>query len=415
MVRFFQRPVSLEPVTMSKKNRIKFLFLARVFPSLFFSFLALSFFCGETGAAHGKDGTALFEKNTLLGGRELSAWQFENISSDKEGQTLEYDGAALSLTAYPWMAVKTPPGARIPAGIGAISLKIDGARLTYCTVEVTLDDSSVNVKQVKFLGAPGTIPREYKIYIGDIFPEAPVAVNSMRIILERPGSANYKIESLKFYNPGVFELAGILWGELWEPEVVEGKTINNTSTPKIASFSVVALLYAFAITLTAAAALTSAARKTLSAQSIVKAFVCSLVFAAFLLALRMDYNWALIWKDDYENVYGRAVVERTKTAFSGDLNVHFAFVAFVKNRIPPGKTVSPASSKEGGLLDVLLKYYLLPVKTSKNPDFVWVTFDKDVRYDPGTGVLLISGSVFPQKLRFFTSFNEQIKIFEVLK
>jgi len=416
-------------VTMSRKSRIKIkdFFLARIFPSLrvwpslFFSLLALLFFCGETGAAYEKEGNTLFSEGVPLSGRELSAWQFENVGSSN------YDGAALHLSAYPWMAMKTPPGAKIPADISAISLKIDGARLTYCTVEVTLDDSSVNVKQVKFFGAPGKVPPEYKIYIGDIFPrraggELPslrvspsLAVNSIRIILERPGNSNYRIESLRFYNPGVFELAGILWGELWEPEVVEGKTINNASTPKIASFSIVTLLYAFAIAITAATALFLAARKKLSAQTIIKAFVCSLIFAAFLLALRMDYNWALIWKDDYENIYGRAVVERTKTAFSGDLNAQFDLVAFIKRRIPPGKTISPASLKEGDFLDVLLRYYLLPVKISKNPDYVLVGFDKDVTYDPGTGVLLISGRAFPLKLKFFTSFDEQTKIFEVLK
>lgn len=214
-----------------------------------------------------------------------------------------------------------------------------------------------------------------------------------------------------------------IWEEFWKTDIINGATINAIHTPLFGPMSFLTVVYLAAVT---TFLFTIAIKREFTRKAVLRLLIISFIPAWLLLALRMDYNWAKIFIDDDMPFTG--TVERIVKVDGCDL---YRFIEFVKRKLPAGEKIRDVEDHEKEKLIITkrpgvtrddelnfeiskaARYYLLPVKTSKDGRFIWTYDYPGFTYDPKDNILKINNSTF--YARPYARFRPAAMVFEIIE
>lgn len=200
-----------------------------------------------------------------------------------------------------------------------------------------------------------------------------------------------------------------LWREFLDTKFSNGSTINYITSPfgDPALFPI--LIFIFTI---AAFLVLIMTRRSFTRPAMVKAVVISFMLGGFIFAMRMDLNWLVMLKDDYNRFSGKGIDERVEETIGYDLK---QFMRFTRETIPAGEKVREMKNDPSNLTSLLTKlgnYYLLPVLSTSDGRFVWIYDFTDYSYDPDTGILKVYDSIV--RARLYATYRPGAYVYEVM-
>jgi hypothetical protein len=240
----------------------------------------------------------------------------------------------------------------------------------------------------------------------------PDAFHVYRIHLQRGNGTGSPIDTIAFafgaidrvsfdyvriYQPSFVQLLGIYWSELWDVRFAGATTVNFVSTPRIAGYSFLAPLYGLLL-LVALGVL--ALRRPLNTDSVTKTLLLACAVAGTLFALRMDYAWFMQWRADRASL-GRGSLEERISRVDG--TGAYDFARGVKQVIPAGGSVRVFA----GVLAGKVKYYLLPVKVSRDAPYIAVFKDPAISFDPAQKTLKRDNVVVATDAQLLTAIGNE--------
>ncbi|MBI5586823.1 MAG: hypothetical protein HY889_00475 [Deltaproteobacteria bacterium] len=329
-------------------------------------------------------------------------WQVVNSSYSVDGDTL-----VLTSDAAP--RIVSPP-LNIPASSDVLEIRLTSPSDGVGALGLGFPDGSIGTKYFKL--RPGK--RDYRLYLGDIVKKGRI----QGFVVEFHGGEKkaYRLESIRFFKPSVPELLRVFLEGFSEPDIIKVSTINSVTTPAFGPLSLMALLYMFIIILTATlVGVRLNGRKPLDKRYAVRAVVVSFFIGAVVLTVRMDYNWAEFWAQESRTLSGKSVAERIREVNGPEIGSFLMFIDFVKKSVPDGKSVAPATLPEGEQLAAMARYYLLPVKTSSKPDYLWLYNEAEVYYDPMTSSLKKNGVPIAAPVRPFKAYTANSAVYELIR
>ena len=144
----------------------------------------------------------------------------------------------------------------------------------------------------------------------------------------------------------------------------------------------------------------------------IKAVATAFLVVGLLFTFRMDLRWVTLWSQDHKllNANGDSTIFLLYEQRMGDF---FEFVEFIKERVPEGESVRPASVKMGDYIR-LANYRLLPVKSSPKARYIWSYDDQGVWLAKG-GRLFDGGAVVAENAELVARSGEGALYREVSK
>jgi hypothetical protein len=342
--------------------------------------------------------------------REVSGWETSNVDSAYiDGDHLVVKGE------IGFLRIISPEGLNIPSSKNALWLRVKSEKKG--PGKILFGSLRVGKRLEKeFWVEGGGIYRDYRIYTGDILPTG--FLTDRFTVDFPPEEVEAEIDFIRFYEPGFSQLFHLLWSQFWEPEKITGTTINFVTTPYIGSFSFLTVLYVLIIILSIGILLASIIRKAaLTWRTVVRAIIISFLLWGGLFALRMDYNLLDIWLKDRRDLSGKNINERIPYVFYTPREF-FDFINSVKSMVPEGEKVRPATRPNFGVYELLAKYYLLPVKTSVEGDYLWaynLSGVMDVYFDKVTRSLMEGNRVVASPVRPVATFGDAGVLYKVEK
>lgn len=236
---------------------------------------------------------------------------------------------------------------------------------------------------------------EYKISLYDFESDDQIYAFVVDFIVP----SQTRIDFIRFKKPSLTQKIGLFWGDFWTPDLRK-TPIAFVRTPNVGRFSFITVLYI--VVSSCSALLYIYFRSKNVSKPFLKALTFSFVFGGLLFTLRMDYNWARVWSDDIRKLHGSSINER----LGGFYGIYIEnapelleFTNFIKSSIPPGEAVRPVVRRDGDYITLIMRYFLLPVKTSDKARYVWLFDEKNVHYYEERGSLLKEGQVILENVR----------------
>jgi hypothetical protein len=374
--------------------------------------------------------TALIATSFLFGFHSLCLakeykWEFKDrrdfIGWGKQQNMslyIEKDHLVVKGRGYPRLL--SPFAVNIPSSAEMVWLRLKTSRSGRSTI--LLDSAKDKISYSKdFTLKAGSGYRDYKVHIGDVFPQDDIIVWFAFDFPILEFTDEISIDFIRFYEPTFLQILSLWWSKFWEPEKITLKTINSVTTPRIGFFSFMSVLYAVVIILSVGIVLHFFALKAFTWESVLRAISISFLVGGGLFAVRMDYNWLKIWQDDFTAFRDKDVHERIPVVFKSDFKrsfwsfEFFNFIDFVKATVPEGEKVRPAAKPFRNPLAATARYYLLPIRTSESADYLWVYRDKDVSFDEVNGSLKKGNKIIASPVRPFAKFNSMAAVYKILK
>lgn len=199
------------------------------------------------------------------------------------------------------------------------------------------------------------------------------------------------------------------WREFFDTDFSNGSTINYITSPFSDPALFPILIFIFVIAVFLALIMT---RRSFTRPAMVKAAIISFMLGGFIFAMRMDLNWLVLLKNDYNRFSGKGMEERVEEAIGYDLK---QFMRFTRETIPVGEKVREMKNDPSDLTFLLTKlgnYYLLPVLSTSDGRFVWVYDFTDYSWDPETGTLRVYDSVV--RARLYATYRPGVYVYELM-
>lgn len=320
-----------------------------------------------------------------------------------------FEGNSLVLTSDVAPRVSSPP-LNIPSEDNVFEIRIDCPSEGVGALGLLTSDNGVVTKYFRL--SPGK--RLYRVYFGDSVRKGHI----QGFVAEFYGGERkaYRLEAFRFFKPDVPELLRVLWSGFWEPEIIKVSTVNSVTTPSFGPLSLMSILYIFmAVIVAASIGWRVRSGKPLDMRTVTFALIAAFLVGSVALAIRMDYNWARFWAGERATLSGKSVPERIRAVQGGEIGSFLMFVDFVRESVPAGKTVAPAARGEGDRLATMARYYLLPVRTSAKPDYLWVYGEKGLYYDPASLSLKTDETVVASGVRLFKNYGGSSAVYEVIR
>ena len=261
----------------------------------------------------------------------------------------------------------------------------------------------------KIRGADGY--QDFKVYLGEIPTDGYID----RFVLDfKLNRSELEVDFVRTFNASGFELLGLWWEGFLEPEVVKASTVNFIITPRIGPLSFLSLLYVLAAVVVAISALFCVLTGTPpGTRLLARAVAVGFVSAALVFAVRMDYNWLRLFHED-SALPGSGDMGALLKATHKEMDSRiFDFAELVKGSVPEGAHVRPAMKPPDNYTDRRMRYYLLPVRSSADADYLWV-FRMSPEYDPKRGALVSGDRVVASPVRRLAGFEESGGLYELL-
>ncbi len=126
--------------------------------------------------------------------------------------------------------------------------------------------------------------------------------------------------------------------------------------------------------------------------SLMKTVILTCIAGGILFALRMDYGWYKLWEFDKEVLAPMSLDERIAFLEQARINL---FAQWLRTNIPQNEQVRIITSNS--YFRFVLKYYLLPVKSSENGNYI-VVAGENYSFDPAKHTLLQDRNIVEQNL-----------------
>jgi len=263
--------------------------------------------------------------------------------------------------------------------------------------------------------------RVVRLYLGDtgvddVTGEAENYIDNFIVAFSGAENIGVILHSLRFYEPTAFGRAALYWQEFWRPDFITGTTVGYVPTPVAGGVGFISILYIFIGLAFIFTLLLSLARGNgIVPRKAAKNLIIISLLAGALFALRMDYNWLTIWRDDIKTLSGVDVDKRIRLVNYNAYDKVFDFVDFIKRTVPPGRTVRPATMKNNTSLAAIMRYYMLPIEDSVDAGLLW-SYGEVLRLDPWSGSLYdADGRLIAARARLFARYTDTAAIYEVIK
>ncbi len=362
---------------------------------------SLFFFAGTAVA-----GERLWE---FEGNEALSGWRFERATPElKDGSIVIEDGS------FP--VIFSPGQLNIESGQSVFSFRMKTNKPGFATL--SLYSAHTNFTYLLNFRVRATDEyREYRVYLGDLIPSGEIIYD---FALKLPGNKLHtSIDSIGFHSPGKMELAGIFWDGFWWPEPIEVGTSNRVNAPVFGSLSMLTLLYCLIPLCAVAFIIAGRLRSTRFTRAMLfKALLIGFAVPAVLFTFRMDFNWLEVWRVDRAMLAHKSETERIRMINHGNYDSYFDFIDEVKKLVPAGELVRPAGRRVNAYDDHVARsvaYYLLPVRSSPEANYLWLYFDEvdsSITYDAALAALKKGDKVLVRGVRPIRLFGAEAALYE---
>ncbi len=343
---------------------------------------------------------------------DISGWRFEHVEEAR------FTGGGLLLKGNNNIRIGPPNDFRTPAGRVVMELRFRSPKSLIINVRVKAADGWQAFKTVRVKVIDGNNEDTVlRVYLGKHGGGGQTYINDFVIDFYSTEKIAVRLDGLRFYEPGTMGLAALYWGEFWTPDFITGTTVGAVTTPEAGGVGFISMLYiliglAF-ITVLIVYRVRGHGLSSPKASSVLIALFLS---GGVLFTLRMDYNWMSIFRDDVNTLSQVDVEKRIRLVNQKDLDSFFDFIDFVKESVPLGRGIRPATVAENTPLAAIARYYLLPLEDSpRDADFLW-SYAEVLRLDPYSGALYDGkGKLIVPRARLFAEFAGNAAIYEVIK
>ncbi len=292
------------------------------------------------------------------------------------------------------ISITGPGHLKLTAKVGG-GLEAVGKRLSF-TVKSPADAYGVlrirstrGVALKKFMLRSSTHTYSYDLE-SILGPDDYVLDLSLDFLLEGQGGGTVDIVDLSVKEASP---AGRALETFFTYDTLTTKMINHIDLPTIGRYGFLPVAYGLLIVFYFIASAVFKRRGDPGAR--IKAVATAFLVVAVFVTLRMDLRWASMWSQDHKllNANDHSAIFLLYEQGMGDF---FDFIDFVKEEVPEGESVRPASAKMGDYIR-LANYRLLPIKASPNARYIWSYDDRGVRLTRG-GALLDGGTVIARSV-----------------
>ncbi len=335
-------------------------------------------------------------------------WRFDHVSRAR----LTRDGLALRGSNY--VRIAPPSGFTFPARRLAMEVEFWAPKSIVCNLRVKASNGWVGMKTLRAKILDGSDGRaRLDFYLGKVGGRG---VQVQDFVLEFYSTENVvlRLQSIRLYEPTTAEVASLLWEEFWRPDFITGATVGFVTTPSAGPLGFLSILYILmAVLFTAILIIWRTRGGSEWRKDVTKAVVVVIASAGILFALRMDYNWLVIWRDDLKTLTPVGVDERLRIVYNHNFDSFLDFISFVKESVPPGQAVRPATLGYDTPLAAIARYYMLPLEHSASARYLW-SYGEVLYTDPATSALRDSkGRLIAPRARLFARFATNAALYEV--
>jgi len=361
-------------------------------------------------AVYGADRDFVFNNTEALSG-----WRFENVKEARFSQ------GGLLLKGNNYLTIGRGSAFAAPAGGVAMKVRFKAGTPENLVFHILLKtDKGWESAKTKRVNA-GAAPDEesvIRLYLGKAPASRSSGPNHYNFGISFSGADKIvvRLDSLRFYKPSFLGLFALYWEEFWTPDVIVGTTVGYVATPSAGGLGFISMLYIFTgLAFIPALFLSRHGGRRLSLPAAGKTLVIIFLCAWVVFAVRMDFNWLNIWRDDLENLSGADVETKVRLVNYHAYDSILDFVDFIKKTVPAGRAVRPAATAHDAPLAVISRYYMLPVEDSAQADFLW-SYGQNLRLDSKSGALYAAdGKVLAPRVRLFAGFAGKAAIYEVIR
>ncbi len=253
-------------------------------------------------------------------------------------------------------------------------------------VEVTAFSLDNTSGYTKFHIRGGGLFREHRVYLATLLPSHKELYG---VAIKAHGEiSGLAFDSLRLYRPGLAGLTGAVWEGFWRPDPVVFEIINYVDSPRFGSFSFLTISYILIGVVFILSLIYFIVRgRGLSFYSARRPVIVAFIILSVIFLIRMDYNWAVTYQRDRRAMQGKDVVARQALLFGSPHEYLFDFFSEIKLAVDDGARIGPAFKSHQSRQAKLARYFLLPVDSSADPEYLWVFFDPDLVFDKSSGSL----------------------------
>lgn len=335
---------------------------------------------------------------------DIQRWQSLNVDSSY------IEGGSLVLKSSGSPRLISPGNLRITQSESVLSLRVKSSNDADATLIFQTGGGAIILK--KFRLYPGDYS-EYLVYVGDVIPKDDYVV---ALGLDFARNASVSVDYIRAIDPSFLQSFAAVWEGFWEPDRITVRTVNFVTTPALGRSSFLVPLYVLTGLLSILFFIYYLRKKNTPRQSVAKGVTLAFFAAAFLFAMRMDYNWLYIWSDDIRALSGKTETQKLEALYADrqEMDGFFGFIALIKSSVPEGAKIRPAVRPPHDPLAIVAKYYLLPLKTSAKAGYLWVYEGDNASFDPAQGVLRRGDDIELRRLRLLKAFNAGAAVYEDL-
>ncbi len=371
--------------------------------------VAFIFIAALSGKADARADAHIWEFTGEDGAPIAGAWRVERGSGEiKEGSLEIKDGS------FP--VIYSPERLNVPSdeNVFLVRLKTDKPGVANLSIYSAHTNFAYSMS---FRLQASSEYRDYRVYLKDIVAGGDFIYD---FALKLPGNnLDASIDSIGFYEPTPFEVVSIFWEGFWEAEPIVVGTSNKVKAPGFGSLNFVTFLYfSTPFFIFAALLILYFYSRRLTRNLVFKAVLIGFVTSALLFSIRMDFNWLAVWKSDRSTLQGKNAGERIRALNHGNYDGYFDFIDSVREIVPEGASIRPANRRVDEYSDHVARsvsYYLLPVKSAPNADYLWLYFDeidRSVTYDPDNEQLKKGKKVIASGVRPMKYFGDEAALFK---
>jgi len=346
----------------------------------------------------------------------VSGWQFGNVDKAR------FTGGGLLLEGDDYVKIGPPRGFKAPLRRVAVELRFNTLQSLILNIRVKSANGREAAKTLRLNAQKGgDEERVLRLYLGKAGSgggggRAENHIDNFIIAFSGAKAIKVRLDSLSFYEPTTFGRAILYWEEFWRPDFIIGTTVGYVSTPEAGGVGFISILYLFiGLTFISTLLFSLARGRGLSPRKAAKNLVIIVLLAGFLFAVRMDYNWLTIWRDDIKTLSGVDVDKRIRLVNYNAYDDILDFVDFVKRTVPSGSAVRPATIGENTSFAAIVRYYMLPLEDSMDAKFLW-SYGDALRLDTPSGALYDEdGRLIVPRARLFARYKKNAAIYEEIR
>jgi len=359
-------------------------------------------------SAYGADSAFVFNNRSAI-----SQWRIEHAAEAR------LTGGGLFLKGNNYVRIAPPMGFKAPAGRMAMELRFKAPKSLIFNIRIRTADGWETAKTVRVKGRErGDKGTALNIYLGRHNGDGRTRtyINDFVVEFYSTEKIVIRLDGLRIYEPRGAALISLLWGEFWEPDFISGTTVGFVTTPGSGGVGFITMLYVLMGLSFVTVLIFYRLRRGDKARP-KAAGILVIIFAAagLLFIVRMDYNWLSIFSDDVKTLSPVDVEKRIHIVNNRDLDSFFDFIDFVKESVPSGASVRPATIVGNSPLAAIARYYLLPLEDSVKADFLW-SYAEVLHIDEKSGALYDGkGGLIAPRAELFAIFAKNAALYKVIR